>query len=98
MSKIFFNPSNAEVTFVQSARTERFFENHLNHVVLVLIRKVLLSTLRWVPMCQGFGDFSCFLLHFVLAKLATSSIRVKTYLKKKIKNKAWISKMFEVNC
>ena len=28
-------------------------------------------------MCQGFGDFSGFLCYFVLAKLATSSIRVK---------------------
>ena len=28
-------------------------------------------------MCQGFGHFSGFLHHFVLAKLATSSIRVK---------------------
>ena len=28
-------------------------------------------------MCQGFSDFTGFLHHFVLAKLATSSIRVK---------------------
>ena len=28
-------------------------------------------------MCQGFSHFSGFLHHFVLAKLATSSIRVK---------------------
>ena len=28
-------------------------------------------------MCQGFNHFSGFLHHFVLAKLATSSIRVK---------------------
>ena len=28
-------------------------------------------------MCQGFNTFSCFLQHFVLTKLATSSIRVK---------------------
>ena len=36
-----------------------------------------MSTLRWVPICQGFANFSGFLYHFVLAKLATSSIRVK---------------------
>ena len=30
-------------------------------------------------MCQGLGDFSGFLHHFELAKLATSSIRVKRY-------------------
>ena len=28
-------------------------------------------------MCLGFSNFSAFLYHFVLAKLATSSIRVK---------------------
>ena len=31
-------------------------------------------------MCQGFSHFSGFLHHFVLAKLATSSIRVKMLL------------------
>ena len=35
-----------------------------------------LSTLRWVPICQGFSRISGFLHHFVLAKLAPSSIRV----------------------
>ena len=32
-------------------------------------------------MCQGFGHFPAFLHHFVLAKLATSSIWVKYFLK-----------------
>ena len=32
-----FNPSNAEATFVQSKRTQRVFENHLNPVMLVFI-------------------------------------------------------------
>ena len=44
--------------------------------MLVLIGKLSPSILRWVPICQGFGDFSGFLHYFVLAKLATSSIRV----------------------
>ena len=44
---------------------------------VVLIRKLSLSTLRWVPICQGFSDFLRFLHPFVLAKLASSSIRVK---------------------
>ena len=72
--KMNFNPSNAEATFIQSTR---IFENHLNPVMLVFIGKLLLSTLRWVPICHGFGHFSGVLLHFVLAKLATSGIRVK---------------------
>ena len=46
--------------------------------MLVLIGKLSLSTLKWVPICQGFGDFSGFLHYFVLAELATSSIRVKS--------------------
>ena len=53
-------------------------ENHQNQVVWVLIWKLSLSTRRWVPICQGFSNFLGILHHFVLAKLATSSIRVKT--------------------
>ena len=53
-------------------------ENHQNQVMWVLIWKHSLSTLRWVPICQGFSDFSGFLHYFILTKLATSSIRVKT--------------------
>ena len=45
--------------------------------MLVFIRKLSLSTVRWVLMCQGFSHFSGFLHHLVLVKLAISSIRVK---------------------
>ena len=45
--------------------------------MLVFIGKLSPSTLRWVPMCQGFTHFSGLLHHFILAKLATSSIKVK---------------------
>ena len=31
----------------------------------------------WIPMWQGLSDFTGFFHHFVLAKLATSSVRVK---------------------
>ena len=47
--------------------------------MLVFIRKLSLSTLIWVPICQGFSHFSGFLHHFVLAKVATSSIRVNKF-------------------
>ena len=53
------------------------FENYLNPVMLVFIGKLSLSTIRWVPMCQGISHFSGFLHNFVMAKLATSSLRVK---------------------
>ena len=46
--------------------------------MLVSIRKLSLSTLRWVPICQSSCHFRSFLHHFVMAKLATSTIRVKT--------------------
>ena len=45
--------------------------------MLVLIWKLSLSTFIWVPICQGFSVFPWFLHYFVLANLATSSIRVK---------------------
>ena len=51
------------------------FENHLKPVMLVIIGKLSLSSLKWVPICQGFSHFSG-LHHFVLAKLASSSIMV----------------------
>ena len=72
---IVFNHSNAEATFVQSTRMQRL-ENHLNHVMLVFIGKLLQNALTWVTMCQGFSHFSHFLCHVVMAKLAKSSIRV----------------------
>ena len=45
--------------------------------MLVFIGKLLLSTLRWEPMFQGFSHLLGFLYHFVFAKLATSNVRVK---------------------
>ena len=45
--------------------------------MLVSIVKLSLSTFRWEPTCQGFRHFSVSLRHFVLAKLVTSSIKVK---------------------
>ena len=62
-------------------KNSKILENHLNPVMLVLIRKLSLSTLIPVPICQGFTHFSVYLHHFVLAILATSSVRVKLKLK-----------------
>ena len=45
--------------------------------MLVFIGKLSLSTLRWIPMYQGSNHFSVFFASFCLAKLATSSRRVK---------------------
>ena len=44
--------------------------------MLVFIWYLLLNTLRWVTMCQGFNHFSVLLHHCVFAKLATNSIQV----------------------
>ena len=40
------NPSNAEGTYAQRTKTQRFCENHLNPIMLVFIGKLSLSTLR----------------------------------------------------
>ena len=70
---ILINPSNAKTTFDQSTRMQRFLKN-------------ILSLSCWYSLgeypqtlWQGFSHFSAFLHHFVLAKLATSNIRVKHY-------------------
>ena len=47
-----FNPSNAEATFVQSSR---FFENHLNPVMLAFIGERSLTT--HVPVFASFFSF-----------------------------------------
>ena len=67
------NPSNAQATFEGA----KIFENHLYTVLLVFIGKLSRSNLRWIPICQGFSDFSGLLHHFVIGNLATRSIRVK---------------------
>ena len=63
--------------FCAKDKNANIFENHLNLVILVSIRKLSLGTLRWLTMCHGLSHSSAFLHQFVLAKLATSIIRVK---------------------
>ena len=55
----------------------KIYENHLNPVILVFIWKLLLSTIKWISMCQGFGHFSSFCQHATLTKLVIGSKRVK---------------------
>ena len=57
--------------------------------MLVLIGKLSLSVLRGVPICQHFSHFSGLLHHFVLAKLASSSIRVRRELVAGLKDSLW---------
>ena len=64
--------------FCLKHKNAKIVENHLNPVMLVFIGKPSMSTFKWVPIGQGFGHFSGFLHHFVLAKLANSSIKVNT--------------------
>ena len=40
---------------LSKAQDTKIFENHLNPVMLVLIGQLSLSTLRRIPMCQGFS-------------------------------------------
>ena len=65
------NPSNAEATFVQSARTQghfhinpsneaKIFEKYLNPVMLVYIGKLSLRTLIWVSHARVQSFFSFF--------------------------------------
>ena len=56
-----FNPSNAEATFAQcTLEHKNLWKPSVNPVMLVLIGKLSLSTFRWVPICQGFGDLLLF--------------------------------------
>ena len=69
------NHSNAKATFIQSTRMQRFLKTfkpcHIGIHWIALTEYFMMST--YVP---EFQSFYMFLLHFVLAKLATSSKRV----------------------
>ena len=54
------SPSNAEAILSFKAQRCKKTKTNINHVVLVLIRKNSLSTIIWVPICQGFNHFSRF--------------------------------------
>ena len=51
-------------------KNAKIFEKHLIHVMLGLIGKLSLSTLKWVPICQGFSDFSGFFALFCFGRIS----------------------------
>ena len=66
----------ASATFVRSTKAQWYWKPSKPFHVGIHWIMLSLRTLRWVPMCQGLSHFSGVLHYFVLAKLATSSIRV----------------------
>ena len=73
------NPFNAEATFSKSTRTQKFWKP--SKPCHVGIRWIALAEFSWMSTyLPGFRSFFPFFLHhFVLAKLATGSIRVKLW-------------------
>ena len=65
------NPSNAEASFILSTRMQRFFENHLNPVILEIIDKLLLSTFR----VHGFQSFIKFFTSFCIGKFSQKQLK-----------------------
>ena len=80
-------------------KNAKIFEIHLNPVMMVFIGELLLRALRWIHICQGFSHFSGFLHHFVLAKLATSSIKgwygKQLWVKQLINGRQWTTKVMQ---
>ena len=75
------NPSNAEATFVQSTRTQRFLKTFwMLSWWYSLDSTCWIYTLRWVPMCQDFSHFLGFFHHCIVATVATSSIWVNPFM------------------
>ena len=63
-----FKPSNTKAYFIQSTRMRRSKSCHVGILWIALAEYSQIS--------KGFNHFSCFIHYFVMAKLATSSIRV----------------------
>ena len=78
--QIIFKPFYAiKGYFHPKYKDSKVFDNHLNPVMLVFIELLSLST-QMSTHLLGFQSFSAFLHHFVLAKLASSSLRVKKWI------------------
>ena len=77
LNPLIFKPSNAEATFVQSTRIQRFLKTKPCHVSIY--RKALAKYSQMSTHVPGFQSFFSVLHHFVLAKLATTSIKVKSF-------------------
>ena len=73
------SPSNDEDAFVQSKKDAKIFENHRNHVMLVLIGWLLVSTLRWAPMCQGFSHVSVVFASFCISQISHQQHKGKPF-------------------
>ena len=56
-----FNTSDAGATFAQNTKRQKVW-NLLNPIMLVFIRRLSVSTLKWILICQGFSHFSGFLI------------------------------------
>ena len=63
--------------FCPMHKDAKIFENHLNPCILVFFEKLSPSALRWVPICQGFRDFSGFLHHLCIGQLSHQQHKVK---------------------
>ena len=99
------NPSNASNTFVQSTRMQTFFWTskpcHVGIHWIALAEYSQMSTHT-----PGFQWFFIFLHHFVLDKLALSSLRVKRWIKRELdkyplpnkarNTKAWKQRNLEI--
>ena len=73
----YFNPTNAEATFGQSTRTQSFLKNICTLSCWYSL-EALSEYSQMNTHMPGFQSYFIFFHHFILAKLATSSIRVKS--------------------
>ena len=72
----YFNPPNAEATFIQTTRWKDVWKSSKPcHVGIHYIAHT--ECFHMYTQMPGFQQFSAFVHHFVLAKLATTSISVK---------------------
>ena len=82
-SSIRVNPSNTESTFVQSTRTQRFWKTIETLSCWYSLDSSCRALSDEYPYARVLYITQGFLHHFVLAKLATSSIRVEILKERK---------------
>ena len=61
-------------------KSKEKFKDLSNPAMLVCIEKLLMGTIRWVPICQGFDDFQAFFASFCIHQISYQQHNLNTFI------------------